>query len=100
MISWDEQWVSRQRATPPTDSRCSSVEPSFAVAHEDDGTLRSALSRASRRSIVPAVAGAIPACRREVDGNRIRGWSVEIRRRREWRSDLNQRWAGDRGYVG
>ncbi|WP_170097528.1 hypothetical protein [Haloarcula argentinensis] len=55
---------SQQRATPPTDSRWSSVEPSFAVAHEDDGTLRSALSRASRRSIVPAVAGAIPACRR------------------------------------
>ena len=100
MISWDEQWVSRQRATPPTDSRCSSVEPSFAGTHSDDGTLRSALSRASQRSIVPAVAGAIPACRREVDGNRIRGWFVEIRRRREWRSGLNQRWAGDRGYVG
>ncbi|WP_434529911.1 hypothetical protein ACODNH_00270 (plasmid) [Haloarcula sp. NS06] len=67
-------WVaggSRQRATPPTDSRCSSVEPSFAGAHEDDGTLRSALSRASRRSIVPAVAGAIPACRRKVDGNAL-----------------------------
>ncbi|WP_147439971.1 hypothetical protein [Haloarcula sp. Atlit-7R] len=41
-----------------------------ATARDADGTLRSALSRASRRSIVPAVAGAIPARRREVDGNR------------------------------
>ncbi|MHC3382189.1 hypothetical protein [Haloarcula sp. H-GB5] len=41
-----------------------------ATARDADGTLRSALSRASRRSIVPAVAGAIPACRREGDGNR------------------------------
>jgi len=42
-----------------------------ATARDADGTLRLALSRASRRSIVPAVAGAIPACRREVDGNAL-----------------------------
>ncbi|WP_154020980.1 hypothetical protein [Haloarcula sp. CBA1127] len=40
-----------------------------ATARDASGALRSALSRASRRSIVPAVAGAIPACRREVDEN-------------------------------
>jgi hypothetical protein len=54
-----------QRATPLTDSRCSSVVSSFAGAHSDDGALRSARSRASRRSTRACSSGRDP--RRESD---------------------------------
>ncbi|GCF15999.1 hypothetical protein Harman_39340 [Haloarcula mannanilytica] len=37
------------------------------TARDADGTLRSAHSRASLRSIVPAVAGAIPDCHQAVE---------------------------------
>ena len=54
-----------QRATPLTDSRCSSVVSSFTLAHSDDGALRSARSRASRRSNRACSSGRDP--RRESD---------------------------------
>jgi len=61
-------WVAggtSQRAMPLTDSRCSSVVSSFAGAHSDDGALRSARSRASRRSNRACGGGRDP--RRESD---------------------------------
>jgi len=65
-------WVAggpSQRATPLTDSRCSSVLSSFARAHSDDGALRSARSRASRRSTRACSGGRDP--RRESDSPRL-----------------------------
>ena len=56
-----------QRATPLTDSRCSSVLSSFAGAHSDDGALRSARSRASRRSTRACSSGRDP--RRKSDSS-------------------------------
>ncbi|GAA5476441.1 hypothetical protein Hhis01_03877 [Haloarcula hispanica] len=60
-----------QRATPLTDSRCSSVVSSFTLAHSDDGALRSARSRASRRSTRACSGGRDP--RRESDSSQLSG---------------------------